>query len=311
MIPRPGRMLVSMLAGILAGTPVLAQPVDDLQRDDSLVQTVAWRLMVANAPFCARNGPATDIVVQDIAAYADPALAARVYGLAGPIHIGALAENGPGAKAGLAVNQTLIAVDGQSVSTLPPPPQKSPFDRADAVQTMLDNAAARHGAVTLTLSDGRQITVPAGPACHVHVHVDDGKNYARATRDEVHLGRRHLAETQGDETLIAAMAAHEMAHAVLDHQAQMAASHGSLTVTRRAEREADRLSVWLLANAGYPPEAAVTYQSTIIARHAGFLTIDPTHGSWRTRIRVIAEEIAVMAAAPDRDWARRFRREEN
>jgi len=105
------------------------------------------------------------------------------------------------------------------------------------------------------------------------------------------------------------MIGHEMDHAVLDHQAQLAASHGSVAVTRRTEREADRLSVWLMANAGYRPEGAIEFQRTIIAASAGFLTVDPTHGSWRERARVIATEIAVLKSAPDADWAHRFQRE--
>ena len=135
------------------------------------------------------------------------------------------------------------------------------------------------------------------PACRVRVLVDDGKGYAVATRDEVHIGRRHFAETGGDEAIGAAMIAHELAHAMLDHEAELRVSHRDTAVVRRAEREADRLSVWLLANAGYDPAAALAFQRTVIARHNGFLTMDPTHGGWRERSRVIAAEIDAMNAA--------------
>jgi predicted Zn-dependent protease len=77
---------------------------------------------------------------------------------------------------------------------------------------------------------------------------------------------------------------------------------------RRTEREADRLAVWLLANAGYDPEAAV--QMTQLLRPRGlFVMAAPSHGSTSARVRDIAAEIAALRAAPDANWALRFRRE--
>lgn len=289
------------------GGPAHAQPVDDLQRADSLAQSIAWRLTTANAAFCVHAAPATGIVLEDAAVYADPALARSTYRLSGDIYVGALA--GPGADSGLAVNTALAAINAQPLAALPAPSRQDPFSRLRRAQTMLDDAAARDGMVNLTSVEGRTVRIAAVPACRVAVRIDDGKAYANATRDEIRLGRRQFDRAQGDAAVIAAMIAHELAHAVLDHQSAVEASHGATAVIRRTEREADRLSVWLMANAGYPPEAAVRFQQTIIAHFAGPLAIDPTHGPWRERARVIAEEIATMRAAPDLDWAHRFRRE--
>ncbi len=308
-------LIAGQIAGMAAG-PAMAQPVDDLERDDALVQGIAWRLQTANAAQCtragARTGHGTGIMLQDVATYADPALARRFYGLTGDIFVGALADAGPAARAGLAVNSTVAAIDGHPVGTMPPPPASSRFDRVNALQTLLDTPADP-ATVTLTTADGHTFALPAAPVCRFRVKVDDRRDYAETTRDEVHIGRRHLAYARGDTAVIAAMIAHEMAHAVLDHQSAIEAAAATpaatLATTRRTEREADRLSVWLLAQAGYPPEAAITFQRTVIARHAGPLTTDKTHGPWQTRARVIAEEIGVMDGAPDRDWAQRFRLE--
>ncbi len=231
------------------------------------------------------------------------------YGLTGDIYIGALAETGPGTKAGLAVNMTIAAIDGHVLAALPAPSRKNPFTRLHRVQDLLDDAAARDGTVALTPADHRTLRVTAVPACRVTVKVDDEQSYANATRDEIRLGRRYLDATGGDPALIAALLAHEMAHAVLNHQAQIAASHRAIDVVRRTEREADRLSVWLLANAGYPPEAASALQRTVIPRLTGPLGLDPTHGNWRERARLIDAEIATLKGAPDTDWKTRFRRE--
>lgn len=294
---------------LLLGSAAVAQPVDDLERDDSLAISIAWRLQTANAAFCARSLPATGIQLEDTAVYGDPALARSTYGLSGEIYIGALAQTGPGTAAGLTVNTTITAIDGQAMTALPAPSRHDPFERLRQAQALLDDAAARDRTVTLTTADRNDVQVTTVPACHVLVRIDDEKNYANATRDEIRLGRRHFDDAHGDPDLIAAMIAHEMAHAVLDHQSAVEASHRSLPVVRRTEREADRLSVWLLANAGFPPEAAIRFQQTVIAHYVGFLAFDPSHGSWRDRARVIAAEIATLKSAPDSDWAHRFRRE--
>jgi beta-barrel assembly-enhancing protease len=286
-----------------------AQPVDAIEQDDALVLSVTWRLEAANARYCRDAAPGTGIQLQDTAAYNDPGLARRTYGLAGDIYIGALADTGPGTAAGLTVNMTVTAIDGQSLAALPAPPAADPFARLHRLQAMLDDAAAAHGAVTLTLAEGRTVAITAVPACRVAIRAEDQTRHANATREEIRVGRRHLALARGDRAVIAAMIAHELAHAVLDHETLLAAAHQAADAVRLTEREADRLSVWLMANAGYPPEAALTFQRTVIARSAGPLAIDPLHGSWRERTRIIAAEIAVLKAAPDLDWPRRFVRE--
>lgn len=294
---------------LVGAAGALAQPVDDLERDDSLALTQLWHLTQASAGQCADTAPMTGILLEDSAVYADPALAERAYGLAGPIFVGSLAEGGPGEQAGLAVNLALAEIDGVRLADWPAPPPAHRFDRLYRAQALIDRAAARDGKVRLVAVSGRSFTVAAQPACRVALAIDDGKNYARAKAGAIRIGRAHMAETAGHPDWLAAMIAHEMAHAVLDHEARIAAAHGRAATVRATEHEADRLSVWLLARAGYDPRAAVEFQREVIARHNGFLMVDPTHGGWHERVRIIEAEIQAMHTAPDLDWARRFRRE--
>ncbi len=301
--------LIAALAALLLGGRAVATPVDDLQRDDSLAQSIGWRLLTANASACPDVAAATGIQVQDTAAYDDPALARARYGLSGDIFVGALADDSPGAASGLTVNTTIIAIAGQPLTALPAPPPRTPYARLQRVQALLDDAAARDGVVALTGGGGRVYRVATVPACRVAIMVDDDRTYANATRGEIRIGRRLFDATEGNRDVIAAIIAHELAHAVLDHESQLAQAHRSLAVRRRTEREADRLSVWLLAKAGYPPAAALDFQRTLVARYGGPLAIDLTHGGWRARSRIIAAEIATLTASPDADWPLRFRRE--
>jgi hypothetical protein len=303
--------------------PAPLQPADEIQKDDQLVQSIGWKLARANARFCARAGPGVGIMLQDARTFDDPALARAVYGLSGDIGSAAIAADGPAAATGLPLNATLTAIDGLAITSLPEP-RPGHWDRQMALQDRLEQAVRRKGAVTLTLAGplagGQSLTISGQTVCTVRFLMDDSTGNAGANRDIVRIGRP-MAEALGwDEAEVAALMAHEMAHAVLDHQTWLA--HGGST--RKAEREADRLSVWLLANAGYDPQAAPRWIAKIGPRYQiGFL-VSPSHGGWRTRARDMTAEIATMQAAragspeagsqeagsQEADWPRLFRREE-
>ncbi len=297
----------ALIAGALVAglVPAAAQPVDDLQRDDAFVQTIGWRLSHANARFCARAAPGIGLLLGDAQTYYDPAAVREAYGLAGDIAVAAAAADAPAARAGLDANRAIAAVAGTPVG---PPTRKGRWDRVWGLQTLLEQTVAATGEVTLMLADGRSVTVPGAPSCAVRFILDDGKDNAGATRSQVRVGREALTQLGGDEALIAALIAHELAHAALDHETWLDTNGRSVANVRRTEREADRLSMWLLANAGYDPEAALRMIRQIGPRGL-FVIASPTHGKSRTRAREMAAEIAVLRAVPDQDWAARFRRE--
>ena len=115
-----------------------------------------------------------------------------------------------------------------------------------------------------------------------------------------------LAEEVGREDELAAILAHEFAHHVLRHRARLDASgvaRGMMRnfgrnarLIRATEEEADRLSVWLLARAGYDPQAAVRFW-TWFGRRGFNMLGSPTHGGWRSRVARLEAEIAAMRAA--------------
>lgn len=299
------RLLAGFLMAMALAAPAAGQPIDDLQRADALVQSIGWRLSHANSRFCQRAAPGIGLLLGDAQTYQDPALAREVYGLSGDIAVAAVAADGPAARAGLDANAVVTAVADLPIG---PPPRRGSWDRVWALQTQLEHTAAKTGAVALTLADGRTVTVVGASSCAVRFIVDDGKGNAGATREQVRVGRKSLAQLGGEEALIAAMIAHELAHAALDHESALGSGRRSVASVRRTEREADRLSVWLLANAGYNPEAAVRMIG-LIGPHGLLVIASPTHGTSRTRAHDIAAEIMALRAAPDADWATRFRRE--
>ena len=301
------RRLVALVAALALALPASAQPVDELQAGDAMVQTIGWRLARANAPFCARTAPGIGLLLQDARTFNDPAAARATYSLSGDIAVGAVAQNGPAAHAGLAANATLSAVAGQPVAALPVP-RNGDWDRVLTLQDTLESSVAREGHVALTLADGHVVDVKGEPACAVRFLLDDGKGNAAASRKEARIGRRLVDDAKGDADLVAAVLAHELAHAVLDHQTLLERTHRAVATVRTTEREADRLSIWLLANAGYDPQVAVTMMTRIGPKHQ-FLLAPATHGGWKTRARDMANEIAALHAAPDTNWREHFRRE--
>lgn len=286
-------------------SPSAAQPVDDLQAADARVQSIGWRLSHANARQCQRGTPGIGLLLGDVQTFNDPAAARAAYGLSGDIAVTAVAADGPAATAGLAANRTITAVAGEAIG---PPPPRGSWDRVWALQTRLEQTAAQTGEVTLKLADGRVVTVKAAPSCGVRFFLDDDSDDAGATRTHVRIGRRMLARLGQNEAQVAALLAHELAHAALDHESVLGPGNRPVAAVRRTEREADRLSVWILANAGYDP-AAAPQMVRRISPHGPFVAAAPTHGKGSTRAALITAEIAAMNAAPDRDWATRFRRE--
>lgn len=299
------RGVAALALALALAPPVSAQPVDDLQAADALVQTIGWRLSHANARFCPRGAPAIGLLLGDALTFEDPAAARAAYGLTGDVAVAAVAEASPAAEAGLTANMVVTAVGDMPVG---PAPRRGSWDRVWGLQTRLEQDAASTGAVALTLAGGRVVKVTAVPSCAVRFIVDDGKDNAGATRIQVRVGRKALLQLGWDETLIAALMAHELAHAALDHETVLGPGRRPVAAVRRTEREADRLSVWLLANAGYDPAAAPRMIAAISPRGI-FITASATHGSATARMRDIEAEIDALRAAPDADWSQRFRRE--
>jgi predicted Zn-dependent protease len=62
--------------------------------------------------------------------------------------------------------------------------------------------------------------------------------------------------------------------------------------TRATEIEADRLSVWLMANAGYDPLAAVRFIERFGRATDPALISDGTHLRWRGRVDIMQSEIS-------------------
>lgn len=319
------RLWNGALAALLAAAPALVTPalaaprsdpaLTELQARDAQLFATGWRLATANAPFCERAAAALGISVLDAGAFADPGAVRSQLGLNGDLAVGAIAPGSPAALAGIATNDTIIAIEGDAVSARFPA-RKPAWQRLVTVTAALDAAAAK-GPVALTLARAgeapRTVTLASVPACPSRFEVLDSGGKAMAEGTRVILGRSFVGFAYPDDEFAAAVA-HELAHNLLGHRKALDTLGRSLGNQRLAEREADRLMPWLLANAGIDPHAATRFMLRWGPRHDGGLFRNRNHEGWDERAEAIRTEVAkveaVLAWEGKADWARHFLRED-
>ena len=306
-------------AALLAAVPALAAPaqpglraqLDAFQALDARVQSVAWRLIRDNAPYCREVAPRIGLTVFDAAGFGDPAAVRVALGLPGDIAVEAVADGSPAQRAGLRPWLSLRAIADEPVSALPAV-KASDYARLIGLHDRVDAALLASGSVSLTDAAGGEIIVGGEPACVTRFELLSSGSKAAADGKRVVIGRK-LVEALPEDELLAAALAHELAHNLLGHRARLDASGRSWSKVKATEREADRLSVWLLANAGYDPLAAARFFERWGPRFDLGLFATPDHDGWKSRITQISTEIAAMRAAMIRNsdgaanWARDFR----
>lgn len=310
------------LALLLAAAPAAAQTPeprpdpDDvaalatLQREDARLLAVGWRLATGNARFCAGAQPAIGLLLQDMAAYADPAAMRLAAGIAGPVAVQAVAPGSPAERAGLRPNAEIAAIDGAVLADLPAK-DRSDWRRLAQIHALIERSLADDGRVVLARPGAADLALAGLPACPTRFELVDGSR-AVADGQRVVIGRGFAGFAYPEDELAAAIA-HELAHNLLAHRAWLGPRGRKQRDIRLTEREADRLMPWLLANAGYDPAASLRFMQRWGPRHGGGLLRKRTHDGWDERAEMIAAEIARVAelreADGSADWARHFVRE--
>ncbi|MFN3818607.1 M48 family metalloprotease [Blastomonas sp.] len=283
-----------------------------LRASDTRILSVGTRLAVANAPFCKSTENAIGMTLHHIGQYGDDAAARATFGFARDYAVLALVADGPAAQAGIRADDAIVALNG--VELAPPPGELAEIDQpaayrpvawADArLRTALDAPP-----VTLTLMRGGEtfdVILTGMPACRSRFELrPSGKYGASADGDIVGITSAMLGFMADDDEL-AAILAHEMAHNLLEHRKRlndagiqrglMQQIGRNARLTLATEIEADRLSIWLMANAGYDPGGAVRFWTRYGKQHGKGIFSAPTHYRWKKRVGLFEEEMARLAA---------------
>jgi len=276
---------------------------DQLGRQDQLgpiraldrrVATIGHRLAVANLDWCARTEWRHGMVLLELSDTNRSlrAEAVRLFGRDRGIGIMALAAGGPAERAGLHGNDVILGLEGR---TLP-----DGTTRADREARLAAFAAAfedGHAAIEVLRGGARlNVQLQGERGCMtIFQGVSRRSRNANADGVTVNINAGLIDYAQGEDELASVMA-HEFAHNVLRHRDRLNAAGRRTSSVRETEIEADRLGVYLMARAGYDPQAAVRFWARFGPHPLNFLR-SGDHPGWRDRIRSMEGEIARIRAA--------------
>ena len=303
--------MAAMLA-ILATIGIDASYWAALRQVDTRMATIAYRLATTNVALCRDRQPALGLQLHAIDQYdRDSQAGARAaFGFARPVQVEAVAPGSPAAAAGVQADDALLAVDDVPVAGAGAKGGTSVT--RDAAQSLLA-ARTPDAPVRLALEQAGTrltVTIAASPGCRAAFEVLLGPGLKASSDGRVVQVGAAFFERFDDEA-VAAVVAHELSHAILNHRVRLEAAGvkwgllkqigRNARLFRRTEEDADRLSVHLLRNAGYDPQAAVRFWREQGGKIDGGPFRSATHPSAKARAAAIAAEVATLppAGAPD------------
>jgi hypothetical protein len=282
------------------------------QNFDQRLQDVGWRLVRDNAAFCPRVIPAIGLRLQDLASYGRPDIARATLRLERDFAVQTAAKDSPAEKAGGFDRNREVVRLGHFDPNEWPAGKRTDWQRVARAHNHIDALLTEYGGMEVGFADGGARKVAPVEVCATRFELMGEGTAAVADGERVVIGMEIPAFSY-DEAMFAAVVAHELAHNLLGHAEWLDRNGRSWGKVKRTEREADRLIPWLLANAGYEPEAAALFMREWGAHHGTKLLRAPTHNGWRKRLTAIEEELPVVAEAlaseGRADWSRRFHRE--
>ena len=287
------------------GDPLVKEALIALRADDVRVATIAWRIAVGSADICSVVQPLSGMVVHDLGQYTDRFRdgAAQLFGGTRGIAIQGVVPGSPAALAALRPNDRLLAIGDTMLDPLP-----GDGDHMPMVRAAIDAAMAEGKARAVLLRDCRRIEVDlAGvKGCASRVEIRASADYnGWADGVTAQLSSAMVDFTRDDDEL-AVVVAHEMAHNILRHRERLDAAGGGPGRGRTAQRvratemEADRLAVYLVARAGFDPDAAARFWDRLLREHGPGILASGTHLGRRDQVAWVtgvARDIAVLRAA--------------
>lgn len=293
---------LALLAMLCAAMPVhgAASGYTELVEQDRRLATVGYRLAAANAKFCRWKVRNPGWVLHDIAQYPDREKAHAAFVFHRPVSIAALVPDGPADRAGVERGDGLDKLDGRASDLISVKANRVTAERVEQVKAEIAAAWARKPAVEFGLvgSEGaKPITLSPPEICASDFWVDaKSKLDAGADGEKVRVTSGLMTYTPDDGEL-AAIVAHELSHNLLGHRSRLqTVKSGKAKAILATEIDADRLSVWLMANAGYEPEAALRFWERFGRRTGLGIFSAGTHLRWKNRVKLMQAEIDLMAS---------------
>lgn len=316
----PAAALSQVQAGPIAAPTMSIAPASFLRADDHRIVSIVYRLGLAGAAHCPATMPLTGLAFHHLGEYRpqDRAEVIAQYHIDRGIGILSVVEGSAAARAFLEAGDVILSVNGIAF----PSPAAIAAERDEderrrrmvVSEQMLETALSEGPARIEILRDGvdrRIVTLGSRPGCPARGRLArSGQNNAFADGRYAIMTTGFLGFFRSDDELAVALA-HELSHNILRHPQQLEAQgvpNGMMRhigrnarLVRATEVEADRLSVRLLASAGYDLDAIMPFWRRLHGRADSMLTLISAHPSLRSRETYINAAIAeVRAAAPAR-----------
>lgn len=266
-----------LLALILAATSSSASasenPLVQLRDSDQRVGSIGLSLFKRNAARCPALAPATGLILHSPAQYRGTTRehALTLWAFPTAVSVEAVIPGSPAENAGLRPGDGLIAFAGFTI-----PPEAAPGAPATALRdsTELHLQALPPGeAIPVTVMRGSRLislVLTPQPACRSRLEVVAGSTLkGRSDGSIIQLGQEFVAQLSDGE--LAFVIAHELAHTILQHRAQLSALQKQPARMAKArhrklasqfEDEADILALDLLSDAGWDPWTAPNFMRT-------------------------------------------------
>lgn len=285
-----------------------------LRTVDGRMATIAYRLATANAALCRDLAPTPGLKLHAIDQYEGAAQAdARVaFGFAAPVQVEAVVSGSPAERAGVAADDALLAVNGEPVAA--PSGAEGTSATRDAAEALLARQPVTAPLRLVLERSGvrRTVTIAPSAGCRSSFEVLLGPGLKASSDGRVvQVGVRWFERL--DDTAVAAIVAHELSHTILRHRARLEAAGvrwglfaefgRNARLFSRTEADADRLSVHLLRNAGYDPQAAVRFWRGEGSKLDDGPFRSKTHPSPKARADALAVEAATLPPPGRRDDA--------
>lgn len=291
----------------------IAAPMRQLAAMEARVAALAGRLARGGAGWCPRTMPTPGWLLGDRRLYNDMVwpVAGSVYGTGARdvLFIAALDPGGAAARAGLRVGDSIGAIN----ATSPPLDSSAPHARMAWAHGILAQLPANQRVSIAVNRLAAPVLLDPDAGCISEFRVEAYDSVRAQADGEVVYIPAGMVRFAADDGELATVIAHELAHNILQHRQRLNVAGidrglgqqfgRSARLTRATEIEADRLSVWLLADGGFGADTAARFWTSYGKRRGGGIFSAPTHPKWRERVRTVREEAAVMrslrAANPD------------
>lgn len=269
------------------------------------VRSVGYRLARANPTRCPVPTMQTGLILHDVGGFskADRASAMRGHGLTYGFGILDLVPESPAMRAGLRRRDEIVGINGFDLAGFAGEAitRKASYDRVAAFENLLQSEL-RKGSANLTVRRGQRylpVLLEAEPGCGGHFTELNTKRLNAWSNGRYVTVSSAMLRFAPDDGELAFVMAHEMAHNILQHNADKSAAglvpgrNGKRQGSRQREIEADRFAIEIMRNAGYDPQGAQRLLERIGAFSSQRFAL--SHPSIGRRIATVDRAIKAMA----------------